>query len=70
MSCCKTMFLWFMFIRSRYFATRWHRRGRGRPRPRAVWHKLSGFCCAYGDVKRKAGVHSALSAVATRSPVG
>ena len=28
------------------------------------------ICCAYGDVKRKAGAHCALSAVATRSPVG
>ena len=27
------------------------------------------ICCAYGDVKRKAGVRSTLSAVATRKPV-
>ena len=40
------------------------------PRPWAVWYKLNDFYYVYGDVKRKAGVRSTLSAAATRSPVG
>ena len=47
-----------------------HRRGRGRPRPRMVWNKPRDYGVFCGDVKRKAGAHSALSAVATRSPAG
>ena len=37
----------------------------------AVWYKLNRFVCGdvYGDVKRKAGVRSTLSAVARRKPV-